>query len=125
MKVEQLIETERQKLNKENESKLDQLREKLQGDLDDQSEEIEKRHAYRLEQMRQEITDTHEQVVSQKWVQDLHIQIFNEEQICQEIAIYGAVMHVGPEVIERVCLHSNVMGCQLYACFYFNWTIWT
>ena len=35
----------------------------------------------------------------------------SEEQITQEFALDGAVMQVGSEVIGRVCLHSNVVGC--------------
>ena len=44
--------------------------------------------------------------------------LVNEEVIIMEIAIDGALMQVGSEVIGRVCLHSNAMGCQFLECFW-------
>ncbi len=41
---------------------LNDLRDKLDGELQDSKEEMEKNHAYKLEQLRQELDDNHEKV---------------------------------------------------------------
>ena len=48
-----------------------------------------------------------------------------EKQIIQKFMLDGAVTQVRLEVIRRICLHRNMMGCQLHACFCFNRTIRT
>ena len=53
-------------------------------------------------------------------------QTMRHVQVCPNntgITIDDAVTQVGLEVIGRVFLHSNATGCQLHACFCFNWTI--
>ena len=56
---------ERQQLEADKEETLAQLGERLQAEVVSSTEEMEKKHAYRLEQARQELAEKHEQVRSQ------------------------------------------------------------
>jgi hypothetical protein len=42
--------------------KLEKLREQMELEFQEKSEELDKKHGYKLEQLRQELADKHEQV---------------------------------------------------------------
>ena len=49
-------------LEEQEEQKLTELRLKLESDLQEKLEEMEKKHAYKMEQMRQNVSDRHKEV---------------------------------------------------------------
>lgn len=57
---------EREKLEADRDEKLAQLTDRLESEVVSTTEQMEKKHAYRLEQARQELAEKHEQVCSAK-----------------------------------------------------------
>ena len=53
---------EREQLEADREETLAQMGERLQAEVVSSTEEMEKKHAYRMEQTRQELAEKHEQV---------------------------------------------------------------
>ena len=60
--VEDVVRQKRVDIEEENDDKIAALREKLDGELQETQEDMEKKHAYQLEQLRQELLDKHERV---------------------------------------------------------------
>ena len=61
-KVDEAEANERDDLEAERDEKLAQLKERLASEVTTATDEMEKKHAYRLEQARQRLADEHEQV---------------------------------------------------------------
>ena len=60
--VDEIAEEERERLEGENRVRLERQQEKLDSELNEQLEELDKKHAYRREQRRQDVLDEHEAV---------------------------------------------------------------
>ena len=65
-KVEDIIRQKRVEIEDDNDEKIAVLREKLDAELQETQEDMEKKHAYKLEQLRQDLMDKHETVLSIK-----------------------------------------------------------
>ena len=61
-KVDEAEANERDDLEAERDEKLVQLKERLESEVTTATDEMEKKHAYRLEQARQRLSDEHEKV---------------------------------------------------------------
>ena len=64
IQVEQTSKAEREKLEKDQRQKMEEFREKLVSELSIDQDEQEKKHAYRMQQARQEMEDRHDRVRS-------------------------------------------------------------
>ena len=63
-KVEDTIRQKRVEIEDDNDDKIAALREKLDAELQETQDDMEKKHAYKLEQLRQDLMDKHETVFS-------------------------------------------------------------
>ena len=62
MQIQDLEEEERERLGKVKEEKLEELQEKFDAELQETEEEMSKKHAYLMEQKRQEVSEQQEKV---------------------------------------------------------------
>jgi hypothetical protein len=74
----QTVEAERARVESDEKQKLNKLREQLELEFQSKSEDLDKKHAYKLEQLRQQLADKHDKV-GMKIFLDLLVTVFYVE----------------------------------------------